>query len=72
MPNAYCQEINHFPDRERRTMEDPKLYKDFECVHCRKFYNCKGKPIKNNPCLNIVVSKDGTYEKPKGDSENGK
>jgi hypothetical protein len=36
-----------------------KLIKDKECIHCRKFFECNGKP-KNKPCVNLEeIKKDG-------------
>lgn len=35
-----------------------KLKKDKECLHCEKFFDCKGKPEKITNCLNFEKKKD--------------
>jgi hypothetical protein len=34
-----------------------KLIKDRECIHCDKFFECKGKPP-NIKCINFTPRKD--------------
>lgn len=35
-----------------------KLIKDKECLHCEKFFDCKGKPKDVKECLQFVERKD--------------
>lgn len=39
-----------------------KLVKDKECIQCNKFFDCKGKPKGNGPCVNFEErKKDGRH-----------
>ena len=37
--------------------KDAELIKDRECIHCDKFFECKGKPP-NIKCINFTPRKD--------------
>lgn len=38
-----------------------ELIHDKECLHCKKFFDCKGK-LKNKPCVNFEErKKDGRH-----------
>jgi hypothetical protein len=39
-------------------LEMEKLLKDKECLHCEKFFDCKGKPKDVKECLNFKERKD--------------
>lgn len=51
--------------------EQVKYHKDMECIHCRKFYTCKGKIKKGVPCMNIKEVQDGNYEPPGKGNDDG-
>ena len=38
-------------------MEDVKLKKDRVCIHCEKFFECKGKPEHVKDCINFKERK---------------
>ena len=39
-----------------------KLIHDKECIHCKKFFDCKGKP-RNTSCVNLEERKEDGYKK---------
>ena len=41
-----------------RTTSMEELKKDRECLHCDKFFECKGKPKDVKECLQFVERKD--------------
>ena len=40
-----------------RTTSVEELKKDKECLHCEKFFDCKGKPREIKECLNFEERK---------------
>jgi hypothetical protein len=45
-------------EREESRVEMEKLLKDKECLHCDKFFDCKGKPEGVKNCLNFTERKN--------------
>lgn len=43
------------------------LVKDRECIHCNKFFECKGKP-RGTLCVNIEERNDEKWDKKKDTS----
>lgn len=39
--------------------EEKKLHKNKECIHCEKFFECKGKPKEVDVCLQFKERNDG-------------
>lgn len=39
-------------------MSDDKPVKDKECIHCKRFFECEGKP-RGKLCVNYEERKDG-------------
>ena len=39
-------------------MDDKKLKKDKECIHCEKFFDCPGKPENVKLCVNFKEGKN--------------
>lgn len=39
-------------------MDNNKLVKDRECIHCKKFFECEGKPEKDKQCLQYEERKE--------------
>ena len=40
-------------------MEEKKLHKDRECIHCERFFECKGKPKEVDVCLQYKERRNG-------------
>lgn len=43
--------------------KESQLKKDRECLHCEKFFDCKGKPPDVDSCLNLVERKPAEEKK---------
>ena len=43
-------------------MSETKLIKDKECIHCKRLFNCDGKPRENALCLHFKERENGRSE----------
>lgn len=41
------------------SMEEQKLKKDRNCLHCEHFFDCEGKPAQVKDCINYKERKEG-------------